>query len=589
MPAVSSCASLVRRLLRSLIACLVFVPTVNAVSAIHTTQQIQDPPDERSDVQAQKLFIRGMTETYLEDYGEAVSFFERALEHAPNEAAILSALADAEAGRENVTSAIYYARQAREQDSGAPYYAHHLADLLRQADRLREAEDIYRTLLSIVPNDIDAQYELAGVQRQLGKPEQALDTYRGLLDSANGPQPKAHTEMLELYRTLGSEAGVEQTLKTLIELRQTPTPYRKRLGQLYVEQNRYREAIPIFEALVEEHPDAPHLLSQLKTLYAQTGQPRKVETLGSDARPSDRSPEHLVGRARALYEKRTGPSDTTAVQAAIDVLQKVLETAPNTVEALDLLGTIRLNQQQYATAASLFERAIEVNPRTADRWRQAAISHLNADSLEKARAIAEEGRLLFPGEYDLSRVEGLAHLRMGKPEPAKSRFREALSLIDSSAVSDSTRAALYVGLARAQQNLGRFETSDSTYRAALRLVPDNTAALHQYAYSLAERSQALDQALDLAQRAADLDGSNPAVLGTLGWVYFKRENYSAAQSAFEAALSTDGAGARVYEHYGDLHRALGNLSTARDYWAEALERAPHRDSLRQKLKSAPQS
>lgn len=540
-----------------------------------------------SDHTAQTLFVRGLTQSYLEDYEEAISLFEEALKASPQQPAILSALAEAEAERGNLTSAIYYAREARTNAPTEPYYYLALADVLQEADRPEEATSVYRALLSRAPAHSEARLKLARLQAELNAPRKALRTYEALIDSTDRPQPQAYAEMLPLYQQVGDDDGLERTLRALIDLRNDTPRYRELLGQLYTKQDRYEEAIPLFETLVQEHPSNPRLLSRLKMLYTETGQPQKAETVGASA-STNTAPSQLVARARSLYNQ-TSPSDTSATETAVRLLQQALDTAPKQVDALSLLGTIYFDQGDYAAAASLLQNAIDVNPRDPDRWWRAASAHLRADSARQAASLAEEGRLLFPGRYDLARVEGFARLRLGEFDAALTHFEAARTRMDTTAISASERASLHAGVGRAHHQLGNVEDAHAAYETALRLNPRAPMALREYAYSLAEQAMHLDRALALAQRAVDVAGRTPETLSTLGWVHFKRDNYAEATTAYENALSAGDASAQVYEHFGDLQRALGNESQAQAYWRKALDRDPDRASVKQKLNSGPQS
>ena len=573
--------------LLSLCACFTVLLLLGPLLSLPASAQEGPSRSAVSNRTAKALFVRGLTQSYLQDYEQAISLFEKALDASPRQSAILSALAEAEAGRDNRTSALYYARQAQEYAPEEPYYYHALADLLRDANRPAEAKETYRSLLSRFPNNQAARLSLARLQANTGAPRAALRTYEALVDSSASVQPQAYAEMLSLYQQVGDEDGLERTLKALVDLRHNTPRYREMLGQLYTKQDRYEEAIPLFETLLLKQPSNPRLLSRLKMLYTETGQPQKARTVGTVASETT-APSQLVARARSLYSQAQS-SDSTVTQTAIELLQQALDTAPTQVDALDLLGTIYLDRGEYAAAAPLFQQAIDENPRDPTRWRHAATALLRADSARQAAALAEEGQLLFPGRYDLARVEAFARLRLGEYESARDRFREAQNRMDTTSVSAPERADLLAGLGLAQQRLGHIQNAHRTYDAALRVDANAPTALRNYAYSLAQQGTQLDRALALAQRALETAGPTADVLDTLGWVYFKRKNYTQAESTFERALSTGGTSARVYEHFGDVQRALGNESAARTYWQKALERAPDRKSVKRKLDSSPQS
>jgi len=539
-------------------------------------------------LEARQAFVRGMTQAYLEDYEEAIARFEEALDAAPQHPAILSALADAEAQRGNLSSATYYARQAREQAPHTAYYHLELARLLQQADEPEEATVVYRRLLDRTPDHPEARRALARLHDTQGRPAAALQQYEALLDASSRPELEARTEMLDLYRQVGDEAGIERTLRQLIELRREDPRYRRALGQLYIDQGRHREAIALLEPMLRETPRDPRLLSQLQMLYTETDQPERAETLGQSVADTDASPDQRVDRARMMYD-RPSASDTVNVASVVELLESALEQVPDHAGALGLLGTIRYDQGQYARATSLLRRALDADPRAPDRWHRAASAALRADSSRAAAALAEDARLLFPGRPDLLEIEGRARLRLSEPDRARDRFREALSQTDTSTASPEERARLHVGLGRAWQQLGRPDSAAAAYEEAVWLAPEAASARLYLARALARADRQLDRALRLARQAVEAAPASAAAQGTLGWVLTARGAYEEAVTAFDEALQADPVPAWVYERFGDLQRALGNDARARQYWNQALERTTRPDSLRQKLQLVPQS
>jgi tetratricopeptide (TPR) repeat protein len=541
---------------------------------------------------AQALFVRGMTQSYLEDYTEAVSYFEQALDVVPDAPAVLAALAEAEAARDNVTSALYYARQARDQAPNQPYYHHTLADLLARANQPREAVAAYRTLIGRFPGQGDARLSLARLLRDQQQPQAALRAYQALVDSTERPPPEAYVEMLELYKQTGSTDGLEQLLERLIERRRDVQSYRRRLGRLYLEEERYAEAIPVYEALLRERPDDPQILSRLQTLYERTGQDEAANALWRTFETKSATPDQLVTRARSLYDdarRESAPLDSSAIAPAVRLLREALDQAPEHAPALTLLGTLRYETGAFDEAATLLQRAIDADPRAPDRWARAASAHLKAGRPQRAVQVAEEGLLLFPGRAALLRPLAFARLRLDEHNTALRRFDEALASVDTTAETVTLRAALHAGRGRAYDRLGEASPAQADYQTALKLDRNQPTALRHYALHLAQRKQNLSRALALARRAVEAFPQDPDALDTLGWVYFRRGAPKKAKTHLQKAVDTGSASAVVYDHLGDVYRALGDDTRARQYWKKALEQEPTLDAVRDKLQSLPQS
>lgn len=534
---------------------------------------------------ARTLFVRGLTQSYLEDYDEAVAHFEQALDRAPNTAAILSALSEAEAGRDNLTSAVYYARKAHAQAPDIPYYGMDLADRLQDAERWAEAVSAYRTVLSRFPDHRPARRALARLQQRREHPQAALRHYEALTTDSARASVDVYTEMLSLYRQVDDTAGVERTLNTLTA-RSPDTPrYRRQLSRLYIQKQEYRKAIPLLESLRDETPNDFSLLSRLKMLYLKTDQPQKVRTLGVQEPAQPASPDALVARARSLNEGPPAP-DSADMARAVRWLRDALAQAPKHVGALDVLGQLLIDQGKPANAAPLLERAVDANPRSPARWHRAAAAFLAADSLQKAAALAEEGALLFPGRPDLRRIEATARLRSGAFAAARDGFEAALTRMDTTTAAPEARARLYTGLGRALDHLGARSDARSAHDTAVRLAPERAPSLTYYARHLAAQSPSSAKALRLARRAVEHAPSSARALGTLGWVYARRGAHAEAAAAFEDALATGRASAWTYERFGDLQHMLGNMARARRYWRKALDRAPDRAALQKKLRTS---
>lgn len=582
-----SLLSFVRGVLIGAVGLLVLVVSPATGHPLSPSPSLSQDTSDRDRRYAQQLFVRGMTEAYLEDYEEAISYFENALDLVPNEPSILMALADAQAQQENYTSALFYARQANDHGRSHPYYARRLAELQQEAGHKQEAVETYQTVLSNFPRDLKTHLALARLQADLEEPEAALEVYETLLEEQQQAAPKVYLEMLPLYRQVGDEEGLETTLESLIQLRVNDTLYRRLLGQLYTEQDRLDEAISLFESLLKEQPEDADVVSRLTLLYQQTDQDDEARLLLENMGSSDTtSAAHQVQKAESMYHNATtdpAAPDSGLVQTAIDLLEEALEQSPSHLEALDLLGTIHFEQGRYEEAVRPLTRALDEDPRSEERWWRAAAALLNSNTLEEAAEVAEEGLLLFPGHHRLARTAAFARLRLHEDEAALEHFQNALDLQGDDPSLDRDRAALYAGIGVAHGRQGNTQQSHEAYEQALDIHPHQPMALQNYAYSLAEHDRDLDRALSLAQRLVERNPTNPSYLDTLGWVYLQRDDLQKAKTYFEEALETGNAPAIVYQHVGDVHEALGNEASAQQYWNEALERAPNPDALRHNL------
>jgi len=114
------------------------------------------------------------------------------------------------------------------------------------------------------------------------------------------------------------------------------------------------------------------------------------------------------------------------------------------------------------------------------------------------------------------------------------------------------------------------EEAEQEMRQALHFEPDHAAALNFLGYSLAEQEQQLDEALELIQRALEIDEWNGAFLDSLGWVYYQRGEFEQARDPLERAARELPHDPTILEHLGDLYLALGEPALALTAWDEAF-------------------
>lgn len=425
-------------------------------------------PDARTDTlesgsrKAQQLFVRGLTRAQVDDYAAAIAAYEKALEHAPDAAAILSALADAHNQQGDRSSALFYARRALDLAPATPSYALQLAALHRDAGETQEAIDVYTRLLERRPQHPGALRALAEAHAEAGATGEAIDAYERWRRAAPTPSEDGLTALLALYRQMGDAAGVEQTLRTLVDRAPQDLSYRRQLAQWYADQDRPQDAIAVYESLLCRSPRDTESRSALASLYRAQGQPARADALEQRARPAPASPDALLNRARQLT---ASSPDSTARAEAIDLIQQVLDQAPKSEAALTLLSRLQMQAGRYAEAGATLERLLAENPRSPARWAQAAAAYLRAGQPSQAQSVADEGLILFPGQPPLLRTSALALAETD-------RFDRALQQAEQAAASDTSAATLHA-LGWVQFQRGNVRSARQTLQRAVEQQPSD--------------------------------------------------------------------------------------------------------------------
>jgi TolB-like protein/tRNA A-37 threonylcarbamoyl transferase component Bud32/Flp pilus assembly protein TadD len=215
-------------------------------------------------------------------------------------------------------------------------------------------------------------------------------------------------------------------------------------------------------------------------------------------------------------------------------------TNPAAAEAY-LQGRYHLRQTSHRSlqqAVSSFQRAIELDPGHALAYSGLAQAHI---------ALGAIGGVLQPA----ARVSAVA---------AASR---ALELDDTLAEAHATVADLKF------RYDWDWNAADKGFRRAIELNPSLTDALSLYARFRAAQGR-VDEALQEAERARQLDPMSPDAALVVGLMHFYGRQYGRAEEELQAALSLDARFARTYALLGRVYEAQGRYDEALEVTRRAL-------------------
>jgi len=132
-------------------------------------------------------------------------------------------------------------------------------------------------------------------------------------------------------------------------------------------------------------------------------------------------------------------------------------------------------------------------------------------------------------------------------------------------------------------SVGRFEDAAIAYRKAIARDPTywpgygglSKSLEHKWFSQETSDPRILDQAIDMAERAVDLDANSSSAHLNLGSVYLAKRSYAEAIAITEKAIAIRPESARAYAQLSDIFSYSGNLGKA----TEMMEKARRRDPL----------
>lgn len=199
------------------------------------------------------------------------------------------------------------------------------------------------------------------------------------------------------------------------------------------------------------------------------------------------------------------------------------------------------------------------------------------DQLAQFTQLFAEARQAVPDKQQaLLQIEVEVLSRNQHKEEAWQRIGQAIAQYPDNPNLLYTRAML----ADQRDDLAQLEAD---LRHILHNDPEHAMAMNALGYTLADRTQRLDEALQLIEAAHQLQPDDAATLDSLGWVYYRlgrpRDALPWLEQAYAAYPDPE-----VAAHLGETLWALGEKRKARKLWREALDKSPEHEILLETIK-----
>ncbi len=166
------------------------------------------------------------------------------------------------------------------------------------------------------------------------------------------------------------------------------------------------------------------------------------------------------------------------------------------------------------------------------------------------RIVEIQPNFLTP-HFDLAKL----YLIMGETANSIEEYKKLVNL-------DPENASVHLSIGNIFSRQGKVELAMEEYRQVIALAPDSPVGYNELAYHYAESGTNLDEGLEHALKASELAPKDAAILDTLGWVYFKKEDYNRAVSSLKSAVASRQNSPTIRFHLGMALHKNGDLKNA---------------------------
>ena len=280
---------------------------------------------------------------------------------------------------------------------------------------------------------------------------------------------------------------------------------------------------------------------------------------------------------------------------ATEQLEALARIPESTAVALRLLGLLEFQQGHYETATAKFRQLLSTGKFADDAFYYLALmADRNGDPERALRffsqvqngenvvpALLRAATLLHKHGAPSAADELLDRLQEDEPQRApeiltararmyvqSNELPKAFQVLEHGEMEYPDSVELRYATASVYEEQGLVSAALKELTLVVKARPNDPAALNALGFTLADHTKNLAQARKLIERAHAASPKNPAILDSLGWVYYRQGRAAEALPYLKAAYTDDHDG-DIAAHLGEVLWQLGQQDEARRIWSEA--------------------
>lgn len=410
-------------------------------------------------------------------------------------------------------------------------------DVVRLLSRETNRATVYAVMQLVVedyPNNADAQYALARVAEQAGKLDEALAIAQRTLELRPG-WVQVQQQYARILHLQGKTREAADYLKGVLA-ENGNLELRLNYARLLVEARQFKEARRQFEIVAEQSPGDKDILFALGVLALQSNDMEAAEQ----------------------YLTRLAESGDRRIEAAY-YLAQIAEHRKDYQQAIRWYSSVSTGEYAFESrmrVASLFAKQGNLD---------AALKHLDETSTRNT----EQEIRVFLARGDAMREVG--------------EYARGVEVYDAALAQYPDNHDLLYARALMAERVGKIDILIRDLKKIIAKNPKHAHALNALGYTLADRTQRLDEAKGYIERAYALQPDDPAIIDSMGWLNYRLGNHDDALKYLTRAydLNKD---AEIAAHLGEVLWVMGEESRARKVWNRGLEEAPDDRTLREVMK-----
>jgi Flp pilus assembly protein TadD len=296
---------------------------------------------------------------------------------------------------------------------------------------------------------------------------------------------------------------------------------------------------------------------------------------------------------------------------AREQFQKLTDEFPDNAEVMLATAALSMQLKDWDIAERQLNRVLDLNYRDPDtvryylgqineergsyvdamRW-YASVSRgeqVFAARIGYAESMAKSGELEKARHYlqQITPQDERQRVALAQTEAQLLRdrmlYKEAFAVLEQALKKMPNSMELLYDYAMAAEKLDHLDVLEENLRRILQIKPDHAHALNALGYTLADRTDRLQEAAALIEQALQLSPQDPFILDSMGWVQYRLGNQVQALDYLRRAFATR-ADPEIAAHLGEVLWSQGDQREAQTIWRNSLKDHPHNEVLQSVIK-----
>ena len=473
------------------------------------------------------------------------------------------------------------------------------------------AATIYRMALKIKPDAVAASFGLGGSLASMGKHTEAISEFETIIKS-HPDNINTFNSIARSYVALKELDKAQKSVMSALSIKPEDSTARSLLAMIYVEKESIPEAINQLNRVLLGNPEFTGAYG-LAILYLDNGDydnslsickqglehyPKNMSLLCNMAVSYLLKDDYVNAKKSCREMLKIQPDGIMPNLCLINTLlfdgaynsaklyiKNMVELGETSkTDYLDLVDFCAQNKDIGVNVSQHLSRALAYADR---KWFKRALKEYEAINsiapsvklaysaqidmlifirqVDKAIELCKKVISLQPGFSDAYLKLAGIYYRNGENDEAEAQFRKVIS-IDPENVTACLKLGVLLGLK------GLFDETVDLYKKVIELDSSSATACNNLAWLYASKMpNKMEEALELAKRANEIQPNNPNLIDTLGWIYYLSGEYDKAIAELRSAVQRDTWNPAMRYRLGMAYYKRGLQRTAMEELEQALK------------------